>query len=121
MIRALALALLVGCWTGTTPPPAPPQNDAPVAAKPPPPRRPMTEIQAVIAKMRGLTAQMCACKDKACADDVQDELTSWSQTIARNGRDADVRPSDDDMRQMQEVGTHYAECMMKAMDPTAGP
>jgi hypothetical protein len=120
-MRAFALLLLVGCWSGNSPDPAPPQNIEPATAKPAPPRRRLTEIEAAVARMRGFAGQMCACKDRVCADEVQQELTSWSTSMAGRERDPEERPSEALMKEMQEIGMHYAECMMKAMDPAANP
>ena len=69
---------------------------------------------AAMAKMRDLKDMMCACKDKACADKVQDELNRWSSEMASRS-DRPERPDEKLMKEMQEVGTQYGECMVKAM------
>ncbi len=68
--------------------------------------------------MRGFKDQMCACKDRACADRVQEELVQWSTEMARS---SDMRPGsfiEKQMRAMQDLGSGYAECMMAAMQAT---
>ena len=72
-------------------------------------------------KMREFRDDMCACKDKACADKVQDDMNKWSADNVRNAGDRPERPSEADMKQMQEIGTRYGECMARAMGVTAEP
>jgi hypothetical protein len=47
---------------------------------------------AAMAKLQELTDTMCACKDKACADETNDELSRWSEENA--GRPAAARNTD---------------------------
>jgi len=68
-----------------------------------------------MAKMGEFKDQMCACKDKACADKVQESMNKWSAENAKNAGDKPEKPSDEDMKKMTEVGTKYGECMTKAM------
>ena len=68
-----------------------------------------------MAKMGEFKDQMCACKDKACADKVQDSMNKWSADNAKNAGDKPEKPSDEDMKKMQDVGTKYGECMAAAM------
>jgi hypothetical protein len=68
--------------------------------------------------MRGFKDQMCACKDKVCADRVQEDLVQWSTEMARS---SDLRAggfTDEQMRAMQDLGAGYAECMLTAMQAT---
>ena len=68
-----------------------------------------------MAKMGEFKDQMCACKDKACADKVQDAMNKWSAENAKNAGDKQEKPDDKTMKEMQDVGTKYGECMAKAM------
>ncbi|CAN5854499.1 hypothetical protein BH11MYX3_BH11MYX3_10600 [soil metagenome] len=68
-----------------------------------------------MAKMGEFKDQMCACKDKACADKVQEGMNKWSADNAKSAGDKPEKPSDEDMKKMQDVGTKYGECMAKAM------
>ena len=74
-----------------------------------------------MAKMGGFADDMCKCKDKACADKVQEGMTKWSTDMAAKGGDkkADEKPDEAMMKKMTEVGQKYAECMTKAMTPAA--
>ena len=69
-----------------------------------------------MAKMSEFKDKMCACKDKKCADDVQDQMNKWSAENAKNAGDKKAEaPDEKTMKEMQEVGTKYGECMAKAM------
>ena len=68
-----------------------------------------------MAKMGEFKDKMCACKDKKCADDVQDQMNKWSAENAKNAGDKPEKPDEKMMKDMQEVGTKYGECMAKAM------
>jgi hypothetical protein len=68
-----------------------------------------------MAKMSEFKDQMCACKDKACADKVQDSMNKWSAENAKNAGDSKDKPDEKTMKEMQDVGTKYGECMAKAM------
>ncbi len=75
-----------------------------------------------MAKMGEFADDMCKCKDKACADKVQEGMTKWSTDMAaKGGEKSTEKPSEADMKKMTEVGQKYAECMTKAMTPAADP
>ncbi|MBA3465488.1 MAG: hypothetical protein H0T46_36485 [Deltaproteobacteria bacterium] len=73
------------------------------------------EIELAMAKFDEFRNKMCACKDKACADTVQDDMNQWSRENARTAGDRPVKPAEAQMKKMQEIGTQYGECMAKAM------
>jgi hypothetical protein len=68
-----------------------------------------------MAKMGEFKDKMCACKDKKCADGVQDEMNKWSAENAKSAGDKPEKPDEKTMKEMQDVGTKYGECMAKAM------
>jgi hypothetical protein len=70
-----------------------------------------------IAKMEGFQKAMCDCKDKACADKVQEDMTKWGTEAAKNAK-ADEKPDPDMVKKSGEIMTKYTECMTKLM--TAG-
>ena len=72
-----------------------------------------------MAKMSEFKDQMCKCTDKPCADKVQADMNKWSADNAKNAGDKPEKPSDEDMKKMQDVGTKYGECMAKAMSAGA--
>ncbi len=73
-----------------------------------------------MAKMEEFSNEMCKCKDKACADKVQEGMTKWSTDMAaKGGEKKDEKPDEASMKKMTEIGQKYAECMTKAMTPAA--
>ncbi len=68
-----------------------------------------------MAKMGEFKDEMCKCTDKKCADGVQEKMNKWSADNAKSAGDKPEKPSDEDMKKMQDVGTKYGECMAKAM------
>ncbi len=73
-----------------------------------------------VAKMTEFKDEMCKCKDKACADKVQESMTKWStEQAAKAGDKKDVKADEATMKKMTEVGQQYGECMTKAMSAGA--
>lgn len=70
-----------------------------------------------LAKFREFADRACACKDKACADKVQEDITTWSMEMAKTAT-KDHKPDAELMKQMTEVGTRYSECLTKIMSNT---
>lgn len=81
------------------------------------------QFQVAILKMTEFRTRMCECKDKACADKVQEDMTAWAQQMAKDAPTAkSQQPSEDQIKKMTEAATLYSECMVKAMganDPIA--
>ena len=113
----LVCVFLTGCWHGDEPTPAKPAP-APAPVKVPRAQRARTQSELAFEAMSGFKNQMCGCKDKACADRVQEDLVQWSTEMAKS---SDMRPgsfTEEQMRAMQDLGSGYAECMMNAMQST---
>src|SRR5258705_2869648 len=55
-----------------------------------------------IAKLEGFEKQMCACKDKACADRVQDEMTKWGADNMKAAK-PDDKPDPDLAKKSQDI------------------
>jgi hypothetical protein len=73
-----------------------------------------------MAKMEDFKNKMCACKehDTKCAQGVTDEMTKWSQEMAKNAGDKkpdDVSP--EDAKKMADITKAMGDCSMKAMTP----
>jgi hypothetical protein len=68
-------------------------------------------------KMEGFAKSMCDCadkKDKACGDKVQDDMTKWSQEMAKSaGKDTDSKPDPELMKRMTDATTKLGECYGK--------
>ncbi len=76
---------------------------------------------AAVAKMEEFQKRMCDCKDKACADNVNEDMTKWGTEMARNASyDRDDRPDPDLARKSADIMTKYTECMTKLMMAGAG-
>lgn len=73
----------------------------------------------VMAKMTELKDKMCACADPACAQQVSDEMTRWSQEMSKEQRKP-PKLSDAEIDKFAEIGEQMGQCMQKAMSP-AGP
>lgn len=77
------------------------------------------EFQAAMAKMSEFKDKMCKCSDAKCAQNVSDEMTKWGQEEATQHQDE--KPTEDQMKQAQEIGEQMATCMMKAMGADTPP
>src|SRR3954468_3555088 len=68
----------------------------------------------VIAKMEGFQKSMCECKDKACADKVTADMTTWGTEMAKTAG-KDEKPDPDLAKKSADVMAKYTECMTKLM------
>ena len=66
-----------------------------------------------IAKMTEFKDQMCACKDKACADKVNEEYAKWAADAAKASGGGAQNMSADEAKKFSDVGLAYSECMTK--------
>jgi hypothetical protein len=67
-----------------------------------------------LGKIEGFSKSMCECKDKACADKVNDEYTKWGTEMAKNAKPEDAKNADAEMtKKMTEAATKYTECYTK--------
>ena len=74
-----------------------------------------------VAKMEGFQKQMCECKDKACADKVNEEMTKWGTEMAKNAKPGEAEKPDPDLaKKSADIMTKYTECMTKLMMAGAG-
>jgi hypothetical protein len=71
-------------------------------------------VEAAIEMVILFSDRMCACKDKACADKVNEDYTKWGMEMAKDARPSDARNvSVEDTRRMTEAATRYSECYTK--------
>jgi hypothetical protein len=73
-----------------------------------------------IDKMAEFSNRMCQCKDKPCADRVQDDMTKWGTEMAKNASPDADRPDPDMVKKSGEIMTKYTECMTKLMTMDMG-
>lgn len=71
------------------------------------------QIKAAVAKLSEFKERMCACKNKDCAQQVNDEMTKWSNAMAKE--QAMKAPDADATKQVSELATQMGDCMAKAM------
>jgi hypothetical protein len=71
---------------------------------------------AAIAKTNELKDKMCACKDKACVDQVSAELTKW---MSENKAPTD-KLSDDDQKKLTAASDELTRCMSRIASEAAG-
>ena len=60
--------------------------------------------------------EVCACKDKACADAAHDKYVAW-----KKGNSKDDKPSDEQMKKFESLRTELNECRHKLSDTTPPP
>lgn len=54
--------------------------------------------------------EMCKCADRPCVDRVVEDMTQWSQEMART-RGGNARLSEDDIPTATEIADGMAKCM----------
>lgn len=66
-------------------------------------------------KMNKFRDDMCACKEKTCADKVNDEYTKWMQEMAKNasGNEKATATNEEDAKKMSDAATKLQECYNK--------
>jgi hypothetical protein len=57
---------------------------------------------------------MCACKDKACADEQHEKYIAW-----KKGNSKDDKPSDDQMKKFETIRHELMDCRHKLDTPAA--
>lgn len=68
----------------------------------------------VVQKFAQFTDETCACKDKACVDEVQNRLTKWAEEMAKNTDYANDKPDYDIAKRMETIVKRYTDCYTKA-------
>lgn len=76
------------------------------------------KMQATMDQMVKFKDDMCKCADKACADKVMADMSKWGDEQAKNM--GDFRPSDDDMKRMEELTKQLTDCSAKAQGVGGG-
>jgi len=64
-----------------------------------------------LAKLEEFTDKICECKDKACVDKVNKEMTEWMKANADKAKE----PSDSDKEKATKIMARMMECSKKAM------
>lgn len=134
MRSALILVLLVACGGKSEPPPQTPiSNQAPPTAKPavepdPVHKRPdcdaIDNSECAMQIVEYFAKEMCNCKDKACADTVNEGYSNWGMEMAKRVRGTSSSKPDAELtKKMVDAAMLYNECFAKlamAADPSTG-
>jgi hypothetical protein len=70
-------------------------------------------------KIEGFSKQMCDCKDKGCADKVNENMVTWGTELSKKASSTS-RPDPEIARKSAEAMTRYTECMTKLLMADAG-
>jgi hypothetical protein len=62
-----------------------------------------------------LAERMCACRDRACADRINEEMTHFGTEMAAYGRLTDERPNPSLVEKSRVFIARYTECMAKLL------
>lgn len=65
-----------------------------------------------IATFGFFTDQVCACKDRACAEKINAEVTTWGMEMAQKPP-KDVKQTPETTKVMTDLGQKYATCVTK--------
>lgn len=68
-----------------------------------------------IGKMKALKDEMCACKDKACADKVTEKM------MKLDGDNKDTKGSPEQVKEATKIAEEMMKCMMKLQMPDGAP
>jgi hypothetical protein len=75
--------------------------------------------EAAISETEGFKDKMCACKDKACTEDVHKQYKEWEKGMADKFKEGD-KPSDSVMERAEKVEKEMKECRKKFRDEGGG-
>jgi hypothetical protein len=118
--RAAVVLVVAACWSNA-PPPVVPVQPVVEPTKPivpyVPPRRtavaPMTEFEALQARVLASRDDMCACSDKQCTDQVMAEFMRWATEWSQAHPDREKQFSSDEQAQLNESVRALTECMSR--------
>ncbi|HEY4179586.1 MAG TPA: hypothetical protein VGM90_22250 [Kofleriaceae bacterium] len=72
--------------------------------------------KAIVAKVATFKDQMCACKDKGCAEKVNADYSAWGKEMTRKmlADGNPPKPDDATVKQVTDIAKDYAACMTTA-------
>lgn len=118
MIGALAMAVAScggGQASGATTPASPAAEPAPVSNAAP--VSPTMEAELTpsrdnpLAMMTEFADDMCACHDRACADQVNDRMMKWGQEMARNAGSRAASVNGEEAKQIATISERFSVCL----------
>jgi len=121
-MRALVIVVLVACGGGKPPAQQPVSNATPPADAPA--AKPAAACTSddcrnadAIAKISAYRDQMCACKDKACADHVQEDMVRWANDMAKDASTKPTRMTEVDAKAITDISIQFSDCFAKLAVP----
>ena len=70
----------------------------------------------MVPRLKQFAAEMCACVDPACANKAIEQMTAWSQNMAKARAGEPMEPmSQQDTEAMRDASTRYTECMTRVL------
>ena len=74
-------------------------------------RTPRDRADKIVEEMGRFADRMCACRDRACADQVQAAMSAWSEQLAATYRSSELpEPDEATKKRLTDAATKYAEC-----------
>ncbi len=125
-MRSVLFVFLIACGGGNKSPQPPVADKTPPASGSPSQGQPMVaandsqptcaeaNVACAIDTLAYFSKQMCSCKDKTCADGVNNGMTKWGQDMAQKPS-ANTKPTEAEQKRIMEVVTKYTDCMTKVM------
>ncbi len=75
-----------------------------------------SDVDEAVGKMKKFADDMCACKDKACAEKVTAEMVKYGEEMAKKHEGkAEPAVNDAQKKEMEEAMKKLTECTTKAM------
>lgn len=75
-----------------------------------------SDVDEAVGKMKKFSEDMCACKDKACAEKVTADMVKYGEEMAKKHEGkAEPAVSDAQKKEMEEAMKKLTECTTKAM------
>jgi hypothetical protein len=113
IVRFVTVLALVACGNKT-------ESGATSSGSAAPVPETVSAPEAAFKKLSGFTDEMCACKDKACADDVTAKLTAYTTEMEKDPELRDAKKPDGYAQRMEATTKRYTDCavtVIAAMRP----
>jgi len=79
----------------------------------------MSDVDRLFQAFEGFADDMCNCTDMTCARRVSDDMTKWSQEVAKISNEA-PNLSDEENQRATAIAERFGKCMQNAMSGGAG-
>jgi hypothetical protein len=128
-MRSAVFVFLIACGGGTktqpspdpAPPPPPAQDKPAMAQTDTRPACTEADIPCALDTLDYFSKKMCGCKDKACADAINNDMTNWGTEMSKKAPAKNQQPSEAEQKRLMASVNAYTECMTKLMMEGATP